>query len=323
MGCSNGKSIFDHNQNNSQLRKNLEIDSNCQIIKGHNDSISKLLMLKDGRLCSSSWDGTIKIWNKLNIYKCDETIKNPNNESFVCCIQMNNFLLAGDSDNSIFQFEINNTKENEKNNKKPINNYIGHSDAIFCLLSLNNNEFASCSEDTLIIIWELNNTSNVKNKLIGHKGKVNKIILLNNGNLASCSNDCTIKIWDYKNKNCDFTLDSDSCCMDIIQIKNCKLIASYINKDIKIWDINNMNITHLYHSNNNYISTIFEYKNNKIIICYYDGEIEFWDCEKEKKEFKNKRWHYGNISSVTLLNGKFISGGYDNLIKIWNNNNYV
>ena len=26
---------------------------------------------------------------------------------------MNNFLLAGDSDNSIFQFEINNTKENE------------------------------------------------------------------------------------------------------------------------------------------------------------------------------------------------------------------
>jgi len=41
---------------------------------------------------------------KSNVYS---EIKNPNNESFVCCIQMNNFLLAGDSDNSIFQFEIN------------------------------------------------------------------------------------------------------------------------------------------------------------------------------------------------------------------------
>ena len=96
--------------------------------------------------------------------------------------------------------------------------------------------------------------------------------------------------------------------MEIIQIKNCKLIASYINKDIKIWDINNMNITHLYHSNNNYISTIFEYKNNKIIICSYDGEIEFWDISNNEKkiEGEKKRWHLGNVSSVILYKDSFI-----------------
>ena len=180
------------------------------------------------------------------------------------------------------------------------------------------------------LLREIKLTDFINNKVkietiteIFHINQINIVKFINDNILLTCDNKNIIKIWDYKNKNCDFTLDSDSCCMEIIQIKNCKLIASYINKDIKIWDINNMNITHLYHSNNNYISTIFEYKNNKIVICSYDGEIEFWDCEKGKKEFDIKKWHYGNISSVTLLNGKFITGGYDNLIKIWNNYNYM
>ena len=336
MGCSTGNSLENPSLTKKTKSLNLaSLDTNCKIISGHSDSISQLLILNDGRLCSSSWDGTIKLWNKDNFLTCDETIINPKKESFLCFIEFNNFILAGDSEFTIFQYDLNSNNENiEKNEKnenessysnevintrKPIHKYINHSDAIYSLLQLNNIEFASCSEDTFINIWELNKYKEEKIKLSGHKGKVNKIILLNNNFLASCSNDCSIKIWEYQLKRCHNTLDSESCCMDIIQLNNGKIMASYFNKDLKIWDFKNHRVIQLYHNHQNYISFLFEYKENKVLSCTYDGEVEFWDVSngEKKQEGERKRWHLGNVSSVILFKDNFISGGYDNLIKIW------
>ncbi len=338
MGCSTRNSLENPSLTKKTKSLNLaSLDTNCKIISGHSDSISQLLILNDGRLCSSSWDGTIKLWNKDNFLTCEETIINPKKESFLCLIQFNNFILAGDSENTIYQYDLNSKNENlekiekeknenessnsseETNTRKPLYEYKKHSDAIYCLLQLTNIEFASCSEDTFINIWELNKYKNEKIKLSGHRGKVNKIILLNNNYLASCSNDCSIKIWEYQLKRCHDTLDSDSCCMDIIQLNNGKIMASYINRDLKVWEFKTHRVTQLYHNHQNYISFLFEYKENKILSCSYDGEVEFYDISngEKKNEGEKKRWHLGNVSSVILFKDNFISGGYDNLIKIW------
>ena len=290
------------------------LETHCIIIAGHTDSISEIIQLKDSRLCSSSWDGTIKIWNKENLKNCDLTIQNPNEESFLCIIQLDDeTILCGDSENLIFHFSF------EK--KFPLHLFHGHSDAIYSLVQLNSNEFASCSEDTIIIIWEIK-TCETKNKLQGHDGKINKVILLKNGNLASCSNDCCIKIWNYKehNKNCICTLDNDSCCMTITELKNGKIAAGYMSKDIKIWDVEKKNVCLNLKGHDNYISVIFEHKENEFISCSYDGVVIFWNLNNksdDKYKVKSARWHDGNISSVIMFNGVFASGGYDNLIKIW------
>ena len=44
------------------LQWNIE-DGDCeQILTGHTDRIVSVLQLKDGRICSASFDGIIKIW---------------------------------------------------------------------------------------------------------------------------------------------------------------------------------------------------------------------------------------------------------------------
>ena len=293
------------------------LETHCTIIAGHTDSISELIELKDSRLCSASWDGTIKIWNKENIKNCDLTITNPNEESFLCVIQLNDeTILCGDSENLIFNFSL--------QKKFPLHIFHGHNDAIYSLVQINQNEFASCSEDTIIIIWDIKSCES-KNKLQGHNSKINKIILLNNGNLASCSNDCCIKIWDIKNQNninCICTFDNDFCCMTITELKNGKIAGGYINKEIKIWDIEKKNVFLVLKGHDNYISVIYEYKNNEMISCSYDGIVIFWDLNNKNYKdnnfkVKNQRWHDGNISSVIMFHGGFASGGFDNLIKIW------
>ncbi len=88
MGCSTRNSLENPSLTKKTKSLNLaSLDTNCKIISGHSDSISQLLILNDGRLCSSSWDGTIKLWNKDNFLTCEETIINPKKESFLCLIQ--------------------------------------------------------------------------------------------------------------------------------------------------------------------------------------------------------------------------------------------
>jgi WD40 repeat protein len=129
-----------------------ELETNCQIISGHTDSISQLIFLNDGRLCSSSWDNTIKIWNKNNINKCDITITCID-DAILCILQLSydDTLLCGNVDDKIYQFDINNYTS-------PINIYEGHSDAVYSLVQLNeennnnNNNIVASSKETIIII---------------------------------------------------------------------------------------------------------------------------------------------------------------------------
>jgi len=296
-----------------------ELETNCQIISGHTDSISQLIFLKDGRLCSSSWDNTIKIWNKTNINKCDITITCID-DAILCILQLSSddTLLCGNVDDKIYQFDINNYTS-------PINIYEGHSDAVYSLVQLNeennnnNNNFASCSEDTLILIWENGNTKREKKKLIGHSSKINQIILLKDKRLASCSNDCSIKIWKIEKDKCDINLDSDSCCMSIKELKNNFLAAGYMSKDVKIWDLNNKSIKCQLKNHTNYVSLIYQIENGPLLTSSYEGVVKIWEFEgNEEKLKKTLRLHSGNMTSVLKMsNKKYVSAGFDNLIKVW------
>jgi len=297
-----------------------ELETNCQIISGHTDSISQLIFLNDGRLCSSSWDNTIKIWNKTNINKCDITISCID-DAILCLLQLSDdTLLCGNVDDKIYQFDINNYTS-------PINIYEGHSDAVYSLVQLdeednnnnNNNNFASCSEDTLILIWENGNTKKEKKKLIGHSSKINQIILLKDKRLASCSNDCSIKIWKIYKDKCDINLDSDSCCMSIKELNNNFLAAGYMSKDVKIWDINNKTIKCHLKNHTNYVSLIYQIENGLLLTSSYEGVVKIWEFKgNEEKIKKTLRLHSGNMTSVLRMKDKkYVSAGYDNLIKVW------
>lgn len=61
-------------------------------LKGHSNSVNKVIELEDGRLCSCSADGTIKIWEN---FECVRTLTGRSVESI---IEVNRLIISGSAD---------------------------------------------------------------------------------------------------------------------------------------------------------------------------------------------------------------------------------
>lgn len=149
----------------------------------HNGYISALIKLNDDNLLALSHDKLIKIWD----WNEEKTIKElpGHNDRITCLCQMNDeILLSGSYDKTIKVWK----------NYKCIKTIDIDTSSVNVLIKINNDYFAGTSEGE-IIIWNINNFSEI-DKLTGHNSNVSGLIKANNNELISCSYDSTIKIWE-------------------------------------------------------------------------------------------------------------------------------
>lgn len=153
---------------------------------GHQNNICHL-HYGDGVLISSSWDGTAKVWN-LDDFSCKYTLKTESYMSVLCSLVVGpeKFLTcSADKQIRLWQGE------------KIINSFSGHTDVVRSLVMLNEEVFASSSNDGTIKIWDL--SGNLISTLTGHESFIYDIAVLPNGNLVSCGEDRSVRIWSLEN----------------------------------------------------------------------------------------------------------------------------
>lgn len=124
-------------------------------IKINTQSIYCLLILNDGRICSASNDSKINILNKYT-YETEITIDIFQNGIYYIS-QLKNLNLICCSEKIIKIIKI--LDKNKKSNKlfEVIQTLSKHSNKIWKVIELSDNNLISCSSDKTIIIWENNN----------------------------------------------------------------------------------------------------------------------------------------------------------------------
>lgn len=58
MGCGASSTIEENKNKRDSVVELPPLDNTCKILTGHTNSVSQIVILMDGRLASSSWDGT-------------------------------------------------------------------------------------------------------------------------------------------------------------------------------------------------------------------------------------------------------------------------
>jgi WD40 repeat protein len=196
-------------------------------LSGHTNSITSLLVLKNGNIVSGSNDKCMKIW-ECNTYQCIKTIEE-HSKSVVSLINLiDGFYASGSIDNTFKVWNansecVNTVKEdypvysllllpgdniasgsyktikiwkcdNDYKDIRCIHTLKGHTSCIYTLYLVNNDYILSGSYTT-IKVWDIKNDYQCINTLTGHNGAISSLLILDNSRLISSSSDGTIRLW--------------------------------------------------------------------------------------------------------------------------------
>ena len=276
--------------------------------EAHQEKIACLTELKSGKIASGSYDCTIKIWN-LNNYECEITI---NEEGYVFCLLEfeENMLLSGTNESSIQLWDINNRYS------QSIFSFQGHELWVNSLVKCNDKFFASCSNDTNIIIWDYY-LKKCLYTLKGHDDCVLTLIQLKDGRLCSGSADMTIKIWNWELSTCDATLRGHKKWVKcLFQLSNGYILSGSDDKTIKVWKDNNVINTLEGHKHS--VRSICQLSKDLFASASFDKTIKIWDINT-MQYVQTLEGHNSNVIGVLYYKNSdcLISCSNDHYIKLW------
>lgn len=290
-------------------------------ITEHTRVVSALALLHDGRLASSSVDGTIKIFN-LKAYKCEITINKENIQYPFLSVLNNGNILTSSSRGDILIYSV--SKDNYELVHKITSGHGSgnwNSSWISVVIQISNNRIASGSSDKTIKIWNGDEPYNCISTLKGHTLSVCALLELKGKDLlVSGCGDKTMRIWSLITYQC-VTVLNDVECYDtggLLEIKGNRILAGG-NSKITLVDIGKLKIEksikdELIHP---LFSTCYV-NNDKYIFGNSHGEFIMYNEAKNKIVGKIEKAHLDYIPFILRINDKMIAScSQDNSIKIW------
>jgi len=184
--------IWDIKQNSSDADEDKEWGVPRKILKGHSHFISDIDLSTDSRFClSSSWDGTIRLWNLKQSTTYRTLIGHTKDVLTVAFSPDNRQIVSGSIDKSIKIWNINGVCKFTVDQNP-------HTDWVSCVRFYHDVKqpiIVSASWDRTIKVWD-NKTMSLMHTFVGHKAQVNCLDLAQNTMfVASGGRDGKVNIW--------------------------------------------------------------------------------------------------------------------------------
>ena len=188
---------------------------------------------------------------------------------------------------------------------------------VYCIKIISQNTFASGSNADMVKVWNIDNGICTK-KLIGHKHSVWDLLVLPNGSLVSCSGDTKIKVWNIDQGVCTKTLSiHTSIVYCLLLLNNGCLVSGSADKTIQISDLESGTCIFTLNGHTGRIFGLQLRQNGDLISASGDKTIKIWDLEMGSC-IKTLTGHRGEILTIkSFQDDKLLSGSDDKTIKVW------
>ena len=131
------------------------------------------------------------------------------------------------------------------------------------LIKFDKNTLLSCSDDSTIKIWSVNDKECVAS-LTDHEGKVNDIIIIDENHILSCSDDKTLRLWNLEDIECVQVVNTKNIENCLCKLSDDKILVGGKDNYIKIYDID-LEYVDMFKAHDDEVLVIKESKNGDII----------------------------------------------------------
>ncbi len=239
---------------------------------GHNGSVYTLSeALKTGNFYSAGGDGIVAEWDSMSGKSVKGVLKTNIPIFSILLVPERKMLIVGQNNGGIHFVDLENNKVNKS--------VLGHTQSIFDLKQISDNEIVACSKDGHISIWDLNEL------------KVNEYIEITDFSLR--------QIALHPNKTWIALASSDA---------NVYIYDLIAKKTIKSWKAHSQSVFGLEFINDG----------KDLISIGKDAYIKKWNLESFETYYEVPA-HVQAINSLIIVPNKnyFITGSMDKTIKIW------
>ena len=305
---SNCKNIFEKYKNG--VIQNLN-SNKSQTLEKHTNIVNQIILLKDGRIASSSDDKSILIYNK----EMDQVELTINLDDKVYNIMQSNdgYIFASLESGSISIIKL-----NSLNSYQLIESVKEHQDSVNKIIEIKDGRFISCSNDKTIKIWEFSNEKLILNKTLNEDNEINSIIEYKENEIISTPyRKGSIIVWDInesKNKKV-FSMECYGLWNNIQKINDHNVI---IGGEKYIYLFQNYDLIKKIEINSGCYSICY-LSNGNILTGHHNGNIKEWkfygdelNCIGEKE-----RAHDNEINVICEIKNKFILTGALDKINIY------
>jgi WD40 repeat protein len=283
----------------------------------HESTVYALEVLTNGSLISGSGDKTLRVWNQINetYFECAANLTHPVQVTTLAVL--NNLILGGLANGLIYVWNEISLQINQV-----LNN---HTRIVWSIVLLDNESFASASDDGTIKIWKINSAlSFLLIKDLNNMSPLYSLAVLKNGQLVSAGIDPQISIWQKDT----FVLikvlkEHVTTVLGLAVFKNNSFISVSADETIVIWDSDSLTKKESFNTKER-LRSVAIFSKDSFITGTEKGSLSVWDTESIDllfyQSFQEK--HSDSILALTFMRLEnndllLLSSSNDKTIKVW------
>lgn len=284
----------------------------AQVLTGHTQPITDLLLVNDQTLVSTCGGGDIYLWNlQTGSYQTLAGHKGMVTSLAFCPYTQT--LFSGGHDRTIRAWDLATGTV-----QKILTGHGGYVNSV--ALTPDGSLLVSGSQDTTIKLWDVI-TGEIVHTLRGHTNLVAGIALSPDGKtIASCSYDTTIRIWDVVQGEqiWEFIGHSARVLSFAISPDGRFLASGSLDTRIMVWDLHRGHAVTTLEGHWGWVKDLVFSRDGKTLVSASYKMVKFWDMV-HLREITSISAHGDLINAIDLSGDSqvLVTGGNDHLIQVW------